>query len=111
MFTEDAAATSWSICTVFANPVVFNEPAPSIVKVSFALSTLILIEPLSVAIFLNISSAAMSASCSLIAPRKVVALVFKDAAPISASNSLIAPRKVLADVVSLPSRFISESSF
>ena len=53
----------------------------------------------------------MSASCSLIAPRKVVALVFKDAAPISASNSLIAPRKVLADVVSLPSRFISESSF
>ena len=95
-----------------------------------------LIEPLSVATFLNTASAFNDARFSLIAPLTVVAEVFKDAAPISASNSLIdattvdlfvvvrplivpisasnsfiAPRKVLAVVVNLSSRFISESSF
>ena len=116
LFTELAPVTSWSICILLPPiPRVFNELPPRTDKVSFALSTVTLIEPepLSVAIFLNTASAFNDALFSLIASTRFFAVVFKfvcGLAPISESSSFIAPRRVVAVVVILASRFISESS-
>ena len=58
LFTELAPVTSWSICIVLPPvPNTFRASPLSKVKVSFALSTVTLIEPLSVAKFLNTLSA------------------------------------------------------